>query len=253
MLGLPGGAGKRILNPEARMTDWLDFLFPRDCAATGEALGGETPGHLGARGIAALPRIGDPRCLRCGQPFFGVLLAGRACPRCADMAEGFGRAVCAFRSRDLARELIHRAKYRGEPQLIDDLCRAAAGDPVFARHLAGSTLVPVPLHPTRLRERGYDQAARAAGMLAGLIPGCRAGHLLVRRRRTRQQARLGRRERQENLDDAFALAPGSRPDAAVRLVLVDDVLTTGATLASAARVLVAAGARSVDAAALAHG
>jgi len=235
------------------MPDWLDFLFPRDCAATGEALGGETPGHLGARGAAALPRIADPRCLRCGQPFHGILVAGRPCPRCVDMAEGFGRAVCAFRSRDLARELIHRAKYRGEPQLLDDLCRAAAADAVFARHLAGSTLVPVPLHPERLRERGYDQAERAARALAALVPGCRVRRLLIRRRRTRQQARLGRRARQENLDDAFAPAPGAQPDPAERLVLVDDVLTTGATLASAARVLVAAGARQVDAAALAHG
>lgn len=235
------------------MGDWLDFLFPRDCAATGEALGAETPGHLGARGVAALPRIADPRCLRCGQPFFGVLLAGRPCPRCAGMAEGFGRAVCAFRSRDLARELIHRAKYRDEPQLIDDLCRAAAQDPVFARHLAGSTLVPVPLHRDRLRERGYDQAERAARTPAGILPGCRVRRLLVRRRRTRQQARLGRRERQENLDDAFAPAPGVRLEPRERLVLVDDVLTTGATLASAARALVAAGARHVDAAALAHG
>ena len=235
------------------MAEWLDFLFPRDCAATGEALAADTPGHLGARGAAALPRIGDPRCLRCGQPFFGVLLADRACPRCADMAEGFGRAVCAFRSRDLARELIHRAKYRGEPQLIDDLCRAALEDPVFARHLAGSTLVPAPLHPERLRERGFDQAERAARALAAGLPGCRVRLLLARRRRTRQQARLRRRERQENLDDAFGLAPGADVPAGERLVVVDDVLTTGATLASAARVLVAAGARRVDAAALAHG
>ena len=100
----------------------------------------------------------------------GALLAGRPCPRCVDMAEGFGRAVCAFRSRDLARELIHRAKYRGEPQLLDDLCRAAAADAVFARHLAGSTLVPVPLHPGLVgvvfHQQGiaFDPGANAAGL-----------------------------------------------------------------------------------------
>jgi len=232
---------------------WIDFIFPRDCAVTGGALDTHEPGHLSAQGGRALLRITDPRCGKCGQPLYGKVLGSKDCPRCTDLPTGFGRAVCAFKSRDLARELIHRGKYRGEPQLWEDLCRLACEDAQVRRHLAGSLLIPAPLHPSRLRERGYDQAARIARELGRWIPGALPADYLRRVRATQQQARLDREARQENLDDAFRLLPGLSIAPKQRLVVIDDVLTTGATLASAARTLRAAGAKVVDAFALARG
>lgn len=230
----------------------VDLLFPRDCAVTGDPLDADGTRHLSVAGAGRLERIADPRCATCGHPFFGVVIAPRRCPHCADLSPAFDRAVCAFRARDEVRELIHRAKYRAESWLLEDLAQVALLDPVFRRHLAGSTLVPVPLHASRQRERGYNQSALLAGALAAGAAGCTCDDLLERVRDTGQQVRLGRMERLENMDDAFRVRPGRRAPRG-RLVVIDDVLTTGATLSACAAALRVAGARRVDAAALAHG
>ena len=229
-----------------------DLLFPRDCAVTGAPLDDEPGRHLSSAGALRLERIADPRCATCGHPFFGVLVAPRRCPHCAGLDPAFGRAVCPFRARGEVRELVHRVKYRAEPWLISDLGAVALEDPLFRRHLSGSVLVPVPLHASRLRERGYNQAEVLARELAARVAGCSCLDLLERRRDTGQQVRLGRDERVENMDDAFGVRPGLRVPKA-RLVVVDDVLTTGATLSACASALRVGGARCVDAAALAHG
>lgn len=229
-----------------------DFVFPRDCAVTGQPLDNEPGRHLSPAGALRLERISDPRCAICGHPFFGVLVAPRRCPHCVGLDPAFGRAVCPFRARDEIRELVHRIKYRAEPWLISDLVGIALEDPLFRRHLAGSALVPVPLHADRLHERGYNQALLLAEELAQSISGCSCEDLLMRRRDTGQQVRLGRAERVENMDDAFCVRPGMRVPT-MRLVVIDDVLTTGATLSACAAALRVGGARCVDAAALAHG
>lgn len=243
------------------MTRWLDdldrgffdLIFPRDCAVTMEPIDEGERLHLSSAGAERLPRIADPRCLTCGHPFEGVLEGDRTCPHCLDLRPAFGRAVCAFRARGPARRIIHRIKYEGCPFLTDDLAHAALADAVFRRHLAGSVLVPVPLHPARRRDRGYNQAERIAGRLAALTPGCRAEHLLRKRHETVSQTLLGRQERRRNVAGAFDVVAGESVDPSLRYVVIDDVLTTGATLHACAVALREAGATLVDAAALCHG
>ena len=135
----------------------------------------------------------------------------------------------------------------------EDLAAAAIEDEVFRRHLAGSVLVPVPLHSARRRDRGYNQAERIAGRLASLVPGCQAKALLRKQHETVSQTRLGRQERRKNVAGAFVLADGKSVEPARRYVVIDDVLTTGATLHACAIALRQAGAELVDAAALCHG
>lgn len=111
-------------------------------------------------------------------------------------------------------------------------------------------LVPVPLHPSRLRVRGYNQSALLAKAVSDSL-GVPVVEAASRIRATDQQARLSGAERVANVDGAFAVSPGFDP-AGLHLILVDDVITTGSTINACARVLVAGGAASVRAVTLAR-
>jgi ComF family protein len=231
----------------------LDLIFPRDCVVTQEPMELGPRRHLSEAGALELARITDPRCLRCGHPFDGTLEADRACPHCLGLDPAFGRAVCPFRARGPVRDIIHRIKYGGTPWLAEDLAHAALADDLFRRHLMGARLVPVPLHAARRRDRGYNQAERIAAWLAVRLPGCAYAPVLIKQAETISQTRLDRQERRTNVRRAFRVAPGAKIDRRSRYVVIDDVLTTGATLHACAATLRAAGAGHVDAAALAHG
>jgi ComF family protein len=144
------------------------------------------------------------------------------------------------------RRALHALKYGGEQRLAVPL-----GEVVAARWrragAGGDLLVPVPVHEGRRRERGYDQAALIAAAAAARL-GVPWHPALTRTRATTAQYHLDRRHRAVNVADAFAVVPGARRAVAGRwVVLVDDVVTTGATLGEAARALLAAGARAVSA------
>ncbi|HLB54078.1 MAG TPA: phosphoribosyltransferase family protein [Gemmatimonadales bacterium] len=184
-----------------------------------------------------------PQCRSCGQP----LAPGIPCRLCAEWPKAFGGVESAVWLDDTARRAIHLLKYEGWRRLAEPLAdtmakritalgteRLAAGPP---DHL---TLVPIPLSAARYRHRGYNQSAVLAEALGERL-GVPVAEALRRRRDTATQTALTPEARRANLAGAFE-APGRPPRHAV---LVDDVFTTGATLAEAAAALLEAGARTV--------
>jgi competence protein ComFC len=119
--------------------------------------------------------------------------------------------------------------------------------------LRGAVLVPVPLHPRKLRERGYNQSQYLAESFGKEVSGRGVANLLIRKRDTLSQTGFDLKARKENLKNAFALAPKMSIDSSLRYILVDDVFTTGSTLNSCASVLRKAGVVYLDVATLAHG
>ena len=177
-----------------------------------------------------------PFCARCGQPGLPDL----GCRFCADWAPPLARLRSAVWLEGTAREAVHHLKYGGWTGMARSMAEAMRGlEPLRA----GALLVPVPLGTSRHRQRGYNQAevlARALGAVTGLPV---RTDLLHRARETRSQTALAPSARAANVRGAF-MAAGT---AGTRLVLVDDVCTTGATLVAAAAALGDAGAVQVDA------
>lgn len=184
------------------------------------------------------------RCTNCSRPLTG----GRGlCVECG-AAPIFGRVWAMGLHRGALREAIHHVKFNGREALGAPLGRLLA-DQIPTGH---ELVVPLPLHPSRLRERGYNQAALIARGLAEGMGLPVAEGALVRLRRTGHQAKLDREDRLRNLRGAFGTHRAKDPPWAGRAVLlVDDVLTTGATASAAAEVLRETGAIQVDLAVLA--
>jgi ComF family protein len=222
----------------------LDAVLPPRCLSCGTVV--EDVGTLCSDCWRGLTFLTPPCCDCCGFPFPFEAPAGTLCVACSRARPAFDRARAVFRYDDASRPLILGFKHADETHAA----------PAYGRWLgrAGAALIaeadliaPVPLHRWRLLARRYNQAALLAAAVAGPAGARLAVDLLARRRHTPQQGRLSRLGRRRNVRGAFGLRP--RWEAALpgkRVLLVDDVLTTGATVEQCARVLRRHGAAGVD-------
>jgi ComF family protein len=223
----------------------LGLVYPEVCQLCGEARATPPEGFVCGGCRAGVRFIEPPFCERCGRPFEGDITTRFECANCREMEWDFDWARSAVVARDAVLEVIHRYKYNGalwfEPFLAGLLIQAAGA---VLEALKPDMLVPVPLYPTKEREREFNQAERMAVQLGAATRIPVHKRLLRRALPTRTQTHLSREERLANVRNAFALRNGQRLNGE-RIVLVDDVFTTGATTGACARVLAAAGAGQV--------
>jgi ComF family protein len=210
--------------------------------------------HVCAKCAEKLDFVKTPACTVCGHPFYGELAGERMCPHCEGLAPAFreGRTCVLFKGP--ARELVHELKYHRGLYALADIETVIRHSPRVLELVRDATLVPVPLHPRKQRERGYNQTWLIAECFARAADGsARVEPLLARSLDTQSQTAFDRRARRTNLKNAFALARAAVINPARHYVLVDDVFTTGSTLNSCAGVLRRAGCLNLDVVTFGHG
>jgi len=224
----------------------LDLLLPPVCLTCDRPV--DAAGQFCADCFARTGFITEPCCRACGVPFAHAAAGGaeRLCVICRAVPPAWRRARGALRYDAQAARLVLALKYADRPDLAAPLAvlMARAGA-VLLRE--ADLIVPVPLHRRRLFARRYNQSALLAQALGRRSGVAVVPDLLCRVRGTRPLGNLGRAARAEALRGAIAVRPGRAALAAGRhVLLIDDVLTSGATAATCTEVLLAAGAASVD-------
>jgi competence protein ComFC len=237
------------MNRLAAAKTWIDaslsFLYPETCKLCAENRAGHDQGYVCDKCRAAVKFLEPPFCERCGLPYEGAITGTFECGNCKDLKLHFHSARSAVTATEKILEAIHLYKYQRalwfEPFLAGLLIERA--HPALAGN-HWHAIVPVPLHAAKLREREFNQAERLSRRLSAAT-GIPLQTGFVRRVvPTRTQTLLSRDERLANVRNAFLAVEGLNLSGKA-LVLVDDVMTTGATTSACARVLRQAGADKV--------
>ena len=230
----------------------LDLVWPRSCEICRKPAGAAAR-YLCWDCLSRLPVIEAPYCSRCGDPVEGAITRDYVCSLCVDKNPAFDHARSALRFKGGIKDALHRFKYSHATYLGQDLAtllhacvRTHYGEERF------DAVAFVPLHPVKERARTYNQARLLAGHLARRMEVPLAGGCLMRVRETGTQTHLNMRERAKNVAGAFqARHPGWIEGR--NFLLVDDVMTTGATVHEVAKVLKQAGSGRVCVATVARG
>jgi len=241
------GAAKQLIGAV------VDLLYPRNCQFCRQPLAEQERGVICSTCLEQVKWIKPPCCQRCALPFVGAVSDTFECGYCKDLKLHFQRGVAACLATGIVLESIHHFKYHRRMyfgwHLADWMITAGRERVDWARVDA---VVPVPLHPRKKREREFNQAEYLAEAVGKTFQRPVWNRVLRRVRDTPTQTHLDALQRRENLRGAFAL----RKTAVVRgkrLLLVDDVFTTGATLDACATVLTRAGATEVTVLTVARG
>jgi ComF family protein len=243
-LGAVAAAGQAIAAAARALSALADLVLPVACASCGRVVDDGEPGIVCGRCWARLRLLPAPRCDRCGHP-----TAGRRCRWCDNLPPYVRsvRSVC-WATADSGQRIVHALKYEGWWRVAEGAAARMArlqwpADVIDER----AVLVPVPLAASRQRQRGYNQSECLARALAPLWKVPVRVDLLMRSRSTETQTRLTPDERVRNVHGAFAASSVARVVLrGAHVVLVDDVVTTAATLNACAAVLHDAGARIVS-------
>jgi len=235
--------------PATRITAYFEaglaWFYPRACQICEAERASPEEGFICRKCWLGVRFIKAPFCERCGLPYEGEIAGPFECSNCRDMELHFSSARSAVAAKGVALEVIHRFKYQRalwfEPFLTDLLLRVAL--PVLQQQ-KWDLVVPVPLHPTKEREREFNQAERLALSLAQALQIPVRTDLVRRVLPTRTQTLLTKKQRADNVRKAFVAHAGGKLQGE-RIILVDDVLTTGATTSACARVLRGLGAGEV--------
>ena len=229
------------------------WVFPEVCQLCEEEEANCGDGYVCQTCQSRVRWIHGPRCRRCGLPFEAGTEMSFECSNCRDLSLCFQQAQSVLAATGVCLELIHRYKYQRalwfEPLLAGWLCSVAG--PV----LAGQTwdaIVPVPLHPLKEREREFNQSHRLAMHLSRATGIPVFSNWIQRHQPTHTQTTLGRKERNENVRRAF-VAGIAIPSSIKKVVILDDVLTTGATASACGQVLMQGGVEEVSVWTLARG
>lgn len=238
-----------LLTESSKLKNWLNFglsiFYPEVCQICNAQRAIPDEGYVCADCWTDVRFIKPPFCERCGLPYEGEITNTFECTNCREMELHFSSARSAVVARGLVLDVIHRYKYSRalwfEPFLADLLIRQAK--PVLEK-TKWDFIVPVPLHRLKKREREFNQAERLANCLSRATKIPVNANLLERVENTRTQTLLTRPLRAANVRSAFRLRKKQRLDGK-RIILLDDVLTTGATTSACAKVLQKAGAGEI--------
>ncbi len=220
-----------------------DLLFPPCCLGCGRQLPARQLPLFCSSCFTRLSPLSSPCCSCCGIPF--VSGQDHLCGRCLKEPPGFDLARGALIYHEPLVTLIRCFKYGGELAGLSSMAWLASQSVGYREIGDPDIILPVPLHPTRLRERGFNQSLLLA---RSFFPGLRdriAPDLLLRTRPTIPQSTLSGSARRRNLQGAFAVADGDWLRGR-HVLLVDDVMTTGSTIGQCARVLRRAGCRRIE-------
>jgi len=218
---------------QSYLTALADLFYPERCVGCE----GRASDVLCRTCLEALPGVGSPVCGRCGLP---TAFATFVCEECKNVDFGFESARAPLKYDGVGKKIVHALKYRGYKRVVQKLAV-----PLMLQVIVDGrfdAVVPVPLHRSRLRKRGFNQAELLARGVAGEIKATVSDTLEVVRS-TRDQVELTAAQRRANVAGAYTAKEPLRG----KILLVDDVFTTGATMSACAKTLVRAGASEVHA------